>query len=104
MIPDYMLVSPSKQWTAEEITSNPANLLLAASHQRLRANREGEKQARELLAAGWTIDFDTICEHSDIDTWQWAWRAPPKRPGKPGRRYGSTNQAVMALRRSKQEK
>lgn len=61
----------------------------------LEIRRASEKDAYELLAAGWM--FEPVTE--DSEPWQWYWRAPPKRKGSKGRLYKSTSQAINALRR-----
>lgn len=65
------------------------------------------EQAYELWAAGWTSEVPESCRNNSKDFWRqcrpmsWYWRAPSKRPPKPGRRYLSTNQAWLALQRGK---
>lgn len=62
-------------------------------------------QAMELWAAGWTSEVPNPEHHGKHGFWShtqvmsFYWRRPPRRPGKPGRRYLSTNQAWMALKR-----
>ena len=70
--------------------------LLGKEHVRRGSGREGEKQANDLLAAGWRFELPDV---SDPEVWQWYWRAPPKRAGGKGRKYLSTNQAWNALQR-----
>lgn len=65
--------------------------------ERLRWERNCKPQVEALIAAGWTFE---LSDH-DLDTWQWAWRRPPRRPGKPGRRFASTQQAYNALLRER---
>jgi hypothetical protein len=57
------------------------------------SNAAAMPQVRALLAAGWRVEWP---DH-DLDTWQWAWRRPARRPGQPGRRFASTNQAFQSL-------
>jgi hypothetical protein len=90
-----MFVSPKKKWTWEELRDNPANMAIAAEQVRRDANKAAEPQFRALLAAGW--QFEVV--NDDDELWQFAWRRPGKRPGKPGRRFASTNQAFNALQR-----
>lgn len=56
------------------------------------------QQCDALLDAGW--HFEIPKEY--METWQWAWRRPPRRPGK-GMRFASTNQAYQHLRKLKPE-
>ncbi len=68
-------------------------------------------KAVELWLAGWTSELPASYntpeaqERAKTDPWSacavmsWYWRAPSKRPGKPGRRYLSTNQAFNAMKR-----
>ena len=58
---------------------------------------EAERQLHKLLAAGWTFE---IPHESATEPWQLFWRAPPKRLGKLGRKYLSTNQAFNAFRKA----
>ncbi len=60
-------------------------------------------QAMALWAAGWTSEVPSP-EHdgkhgfwSRCSVMSFYWRRPPRRPGKPGRRYLSTNQAYNAM-------
>lgn len=53
-------------------------------------------EAAELQKAGWTPE--PLYPHSLLMAWRW--RRPGKRPGKKGRLFMSTSQAVNALRRS----
>lgn len=63
---------------------------------KLQSNREGNAQAWALIRAGWRLEWP---ERDYLETFSWAWRRPPKRPGKPGRRFASTNQAYNAMMR-----
>ena len=64
-------------------------------------------QVDALLQAGWRYELPEIVNRKDdeppsknfTEPWQWYWRAPSKRKGRPGRRYLSTNQAFSALTR-----
>jgi len=65
-------------------------------------------QAIELWQAGWTSEDpnpqrDHSCFWSQSQVMSWYWRAPSKRPGKPGRRYLSTNQAFNAMKKAGQQ-
>lgn len=66
-------------------------------------NGESYQQALDLWQAGWTSE----CEKPvSLDFWAqkqvmaWYWRRPSKRPGKPGRKYLSTNQAWQAMKKA----
>lgn len=67
----------------------------------LAARRAGAEQADVLMAAGWRFVLPEIENGHGLSTepWQWYWRSPPKRANSKGRKYWSTNQAFMALRR-----
>lgn len=56
-------------------------------------------KVQALIAAGWLPDLELFDHHPDADPWQWAWRRPSKREGKPGRRFASTGQAYNAMRK-----
>lgn len=68
---------------------------------------ESMEQALELSAAGWTPELGP--GHSphpfsgSVAVMSWYWRRPGKRPGKPGRKFLSTNQAHRALKRETDE-
>lgn len=64
---------------------------------RLRLNRQSMSQVWALIGAGWTWEM----VHEDADPWQWAWRRPSRRKGRPGRRFASTGQAYNALIRER---
>lgn len=75
----------------------------------VRRNRlDFETQVTPLLLAGWTYEVPDSYRHNSKDFWRqpqqmsFYWRAPSKRPGKPGRRYLSTNQAFNAMQRANQ--
>lgn len=61
-------------------------------------------QAMALWASGWTSEVPN--PNNSKDFWRqpqvmsFYWRAPSKRPGKPGRRYLSTNQAFNAMQKT----
>jgi hypothetical protein len=50
-----------------------------------------------LIRAGWIPDLELFDHHPDLDPWQWAWRRPSRRPGRPGMRFGSTGHAYNAM-------
>lgn len=54
-------------------------------------------QACDLWGVGWKSETPHGERQSEVMSWYW--RSPSKRPGKPGRRFLSTNQAWNALRR-----
>lgn len=64
-----------------------------------------EEQATPLMLAGWTSEVPEGYKHNSGKFWRQCpvaslyWRAPSKRPGKPGRRYLSTNQAFNAMQK-----
>jgi hypothetical protein len=66
------------------------------------------QQALELWQAGWTSESKTNPPKPGFwhqaQVMSWYWRRPPRRPGKPGRRYLSTNQAWTALQREEEAK
>jgi hypothetical protein len=59
-------------------------------------DESSREQAFELWSHGWTSEKVT----PDSRPMAWYWRSPPKGKRPLGRRYLSTNQAWMALRRS----
>lgn len=69
------------------------------------ADEKDMEQAIELWAAGWTSEIPECYRHNSKDFWRQCptmslfWRRPSRRPGKPGRKYLSTNQAFMAMKR-----
>lgn len=77
---------------------------------RMDADEEDMGQALELTSAGWMSEDPravhsphlpppaTIWEKTAVASWKW--RAPSRRPGKPGRLYHSTNQAWRAMKRA----
>lgn len=93
--PANILGLPQPPWFAEGMTP----LQWATSQSREESRLAGERDAYELLAAGWMFELPS---HDYLDPWQWAWRRPPKRPGKEGRRFASTGQAITAMRKERQ--
>lgn len=78
-------------------------LVCAQFEQRNSVDGADYQQALELWQAGWTSEsHEPYSDHfwSQVQVMSWYWRAPSKRPGKPGRRYLSTNQAWNAFQRS----
>lgn len=59
--------------------------------------RDLENQAIPLWLAGWTSE--TPMPKRQTEVMSWFWRAPSKRPGKPGRKYLSTSQAFNAMKK-----
>ncbi len=80
------------------------NLCVKANFER-RNKQDFEEQAVPLMLAGWTMELPESHRHNSKDFWRQGqvmslyWRAPSKRPGKPGRKYLSTNQAFNAMNR-----
>lgn len=70
-----------------------------------RMNESSKDQCYDLWSAGWTSEVPESARHNSKDFWRQLqlmslyWRAPSKRPGKPGRRYLSTNQAWRAMQK-----
>lgn len=87
--------------TLELVTNDsrslPALLALTSVAIRENSNTRDFQKATELWMAGWTSESPS---KTQIDVMSWYWRAPSKRPGKPGRRYLSTNQAFSAMKRA----
>lgn len=67
-----------------------------------KTKRESEKRHRvqvmALIAAGWTFELPA---GNDPELMSWYWRRPPRRPGRKGRFFWSTNQAHNAMMREK---
>lgn len=82
--------------TIDEILADPEKFALLVERTRRDANRRAMVECRALLAAGWTFELPDI---PDPEVWQWYWRRPGKRPGKPGRLFLSPTQAYNALMR-----
>ncbi len=89
--------------------SDCAGRLLAclAVHSRMDMDDEDMKQALALTAVGWEVITPPPRATPPRNIWEtlavmsWQWRRPSRRPGKPGRKYESTNQAFRALEREK---
>lgn len=83
------------------------DLVVKAEFQK-RNERDFNEQAVPLMLAGWTMENPSPSNSKDFwrqtQTMSLYWRAPSKRPGKPGRKYLSTNQAFRALQKSQQIK
>jgi hypothetical protein len=58
-----------------------------------------DTQAYELWGAGWT----SHPQSKGAKVMSWYWRQPPRRPGKPGRLFLSTNQAFNAMKNEQNE-
>ena len=71
--------------------------VLSGRAMRDQSNLDDMQQAYELWGAGWTSEIPK----GAVDVMSWYWRRPSRRPGKPGRRYLSTNQAWMAMKKGK---
>jgi hypothetical protein len=80
--------------------------LLGLAHMQQRSREDFEQQAVPLMLAGWTSEVPNPTNRQDpwlqCQTMSLYWRAPSKRPGKPGRRYLSTNQAYRAMMKAQQ--
>lgn len=59
--------------------------------------KDSQPQVEALMAAGW--QFVLPEGHLDAEPFQWQWRRPGKRAGRPGRLFRSTGQAYNALMR-----
>lgn len=57
--------------------------------------RSERDKVEALIAAGW--DFLSCPDNDRLEPWQWRWRRPSRRPGRPGRLYPSTGQAYNAM-------
>lgn len=83
------------------------DLVVKANWER-RNRKDWEEQAVPLMLAGWAIEQPDGHKHNSKDFWRQPqamslyWRRPSRRPGKPGRRYLSTNQAYMAMQKETQ--
>ena len=81
-------------------SGKPSLLDLAGKAVMESCDREALEQAHELWMAGWTSE--PVTPKSQVMSWYW--RRPPRRAGKPGRKYLSTNQAWMALKREAEKR
>lgn len=94
----------TEQLVNEDRKPSLLDLISLAQYQK-RSIRDFEQQAIPLMLAGWTIDTPPD-KYSNAEGWlqrqtmSLYWRAPGKRPGKPGRRYLSTQQAFNAMQRA----
>jgi len=71
------------------------NLNEAARQSMLDSRKQAMPQVEARMAAGWTFEVPAC----GTEPWQWYWRRPSRRPGKPGRKFVSTNQAFNAVQR-----
>lgn len=94
--PDSAFQRPSKNPTIDDLM-DPAVMAVHAREAMLESRRAGQKQADELMGAGWRFE---IPSESATEPWQWFWRAPPKRANAQGRLYRSTQQAFNALKKT----
>jgi hypothetical protein len=80
------------------------DLVVKASFER-RNLHDFETQAVPLMMSGWTSEQVNPTNSKDfwrqVQVMSLYWRAPSKRPRKPGRLYRSTNQAFNAMMKSK---
>jgi hypothetical protein len=85
----------TREWQS---ASGQVTLLeLGAKALRESTNEMDLGQAIELWMEGWTSEP----QRPDADVMSWYWRRPSRRPGRPGRRYLSTNQAYNAMQKGK---
>ncbi len=77
-----------------------ALLEICAEAMQEKQNERDSTQAIELWLAGWTSEAPHPGQQGRVMSWYW--RAPPKGKRPLGRRYLSTNQAFMALKRQQQ--
>lgn len=75
-------------------TINGDKLLIEAARLRQEMNERDFKQAAALWAAGWTAETPHSTQQ---DIMSYYWRRPPKRKGRKGRLFLSTNQAHNAM-------
>lgn len=82
------------KWTKEQLEG--------AEEAKLETRRRAVQQCDLLIDANWRFEIPEIVNNAKYETepWQWYWRAPPKRKGKKGRRFLSTQQAYNFLMRS----
>jgi hypothetical protein len=79
---------------------------LGATEEQIKKHREDElimdrlrmQQCDALIDAGWRFE---IPRATYLETWQWAWRRPPRRKASKGMRFASTQQAYNHLRKLK---
>lgn len=87
----------------EGVTINGVPIEQLAHEAKLESRANCMPQVDALMAAGWKWELPEIANnwpHSETEPWQWYWRSPPKRAGRKGRKYWSTNQAFNALQKS----
>jgi len=99
MIPDWMFQPtnlPLEELHARverAIETSDWSEVIAA--QRAEHDRGYRPKVQALIAAGWTFELPESID----DMMCWYWRRPPRRKGKPGRLYRSTDQAYYAMMR-----
>jgi hypothetical protein len=74
----------------------PSLLEFAGRAAREKMNERDMGDAIELWMAGWTSETPY---KSQSDVMSWYWRRPPRRKGKPGRFFWSTQQAYNAMKK-----
>jgi hypothetical protein len=91
-----------KAWFATHPHRKPPADLMAAGCAQFREEqrRRDLPQVWALIRAGWTFELPA---GPDPTLGSWYWRRPPKRPGRPGRFFASTNQAHNALMRERDQ-
>ena len=89
-----------KTFVYETKDGKPSLLDLASRAHGEERNLKDLEQAIELMGAGWVSERPNGAPCQVMSLY---WRAPSKRPPKPGRRYLSTNQAFNALKKLEQK-
>lgn len=98
------------EWVNNDGTASLLDLAALAHLQERNSldSRDGQ-QMLDLYQAGWTSEVPDSGKHNSQDPWRQQqimslyWRRPPRRAGKPGRKYLSTNQAWQAMHRELNE-
>lgn len=94
------------EWKTNDERELPGLFSLYARASREMQDARDMEFALALYAEGWTSEVPPTFQTNSRDFWRQCpvmslyWRAPSKRPGRPGRRYLSTNQAYNAMKRS----
>jgi hypothetical protein len=93
-VPAFHAVMREEFETNSRFMSDPL-FDIAVEHSRKSCENWDFAQATDLWLAGWTSE----AQSSNSQVMSWYWRRPARRKNIPGRRYLSTNQAWMAMRR-----
>lgn len=99
---------PGKGWRTNDDRDLPGLMEFITRADYEEHDAEQMELAIELWTAGWTSELPCpeIQLGDDMDFWRKVqtmslyWRAPSKRPGRPGRRYLSTQQAYNAMQKA----